>query len=324
MPRPTPPPRGRPYRRLLAAGAALVAALAAAAPLPAARPAARPGRRGAGRRRRLQLRRGVAEVAALLRGAAVRPKPSWNRVSWRGDSALTDGSNVGLDLTGGWYDAGDHVKFGFPMAFSTTMLAWGAVEYRAGYTASGQLTHLLNNLRFVNDYFIKAHPSANVLYGQVGKGDDDHKWWGPAEVLPMARPAYKIDASCGGADLAGETAAAMAASSMVFRPTDAAYADKLVTHAKQLYTFADTVRKAYQRVHHRRDELLQVVERLPRRAGLGRDLALPGHRRRQLPDQGGEQVRQPRHRAAVDHPVLQVDASPGTTSSSGRTCCWPT
>ena len=137
------------------------------------------------------------------------------------------------------------MKFGLPMAFTTTMLAWGAVENRAAYAASGQLPHLLNNLRFVNDYFVKAHPSPNVLYGQVGKGDDDHKWWGPAEVMPMARPAYKIDASCGGADLAGETAAAMAASSMVFRPTDAAYADKLLGHAKQLYTFADTVRKSY-------------------------------------------------------------------------------
>ncbi|MFI6762252.1 glycoside hydrolase family 9 protein [Micromonospora sp. NPDC050417] len=171
--------------------------------------------------------------------------PDWNRVPWRGDSALTDGADAGLDLTGGWYDAGDHVKFGFPMAFSATMLAWGAVEYRDGYAASGQLPYLLNNLRFVNDYFIKAHPSPNVLYGQIGKGDDDHKWWGPAEVLPMARPAYKIDASCGGADLAGETAAAMAASSMVFRPTDPAYADRLVSHARQLYTFADTVRRAY-------------------------------------------------------------------------------
>ena len=108
------------------------------------------------------------------------------------------------------------------------MLAWGAVEYRAAYAASGQLTHLLNNLRYVNDYFIKAHPSANVLYGQVGNGGADHAWWGPAEVMPMARPAYKIDATCGGSDLAGETAAAMAASSMVFRPTDAAYADTLL------------------------------------------------------------------------------------------------
>src|SRR5690242_16430753 len=67
-------------------------------------------------------------------------KPSWDQVSWRGDSAMKDGSDVGLDLTGGWYDAGDHVKFGFPMAFSTTMLAWGAVEYRNAYVASGQLT----------------------------------------------------------------------------------------------------------------------------------------------------------------------------------------
>jgi endoglucanase len=172
-------------------------------------------------------------------------KPAWNRVSWRGDSALGDGGDVGRDLTGGWFDAGDHVKFGLPMAFSTTMLAWGAVDYRAAYSSSGQLTPLLNNLRWVNDYFIKAHPSANVLYGQVGNGGQDHAWWGPAEVLPMARPAYKIDASCGGTELAGETAAAMSASSMVFRQTDPAYANTLVSHARQLYTFADTVRRNY-------------------------------------------------------------------------------
>lgn len=171
--------------------------------------------------------------------------PDWNRVSWRGDSGMNDGKDAGVDLTGGWYDAGDHVKFGFPMAFSATMLAWGGVEYRDAYAGSGQLTHLLNNLKFVNDYFIKAHPSANVLYGQVGNGGTDHAWWGPAEAMQMTRPAYKIDASCGGSDLAGETAAAMAASSIVFRPTNPTYADTLVTHAKQLYSFADTVRKKY-------------------------------------------------------------------------------
>ena len=30
--------------------------------------------------------------------------PSNNRIPWRGDSALGDGSDNGLDLTGGWYD----------------------------------------------------------------------------------------------------------------------------------------------------------------------------------------------------------------------------
>ncbi|NEY36869.1 endoglucanase, partial [Streptomyces sp. PRKS01-65] len=171
--------------------------------------------------------------------------PDTNRVSWRGDSALSDGKDVGLDLTGGWYDAGDHVKFGLPMAYSATVLAWGGLEERAAYTSAGQWTYLKNNLRFVSDYFVKAHPSPNVLYGQVGHGGKDHAWWGPAEVMPMERPAYKIDASCPGSDLAGQTAAALAASSMVFADSDAAYAGKLLTHAKQLYGFADAYRGKY-------------------------------------------------------------------------------
>jgi endoglucanase len=171
--------------------------------------------------------------------------PDWNRVNWRGDSGLNDGADVGRDLTGGWYDAGDHVKFGFPMAASVTLLAMGAVEYRSAYVQSGQLTHLLNNLRFVNDYFIKAHTAPNELYGQIGAGGTDHAWWGPAEVMQMARPAARITSSCPGSDLAGETAAAMAASSMVFRPTDPGYADTLLMHARQLYDFADNFRGKY-------------------------------------------------------------------------------
>jgi endoglucanase len=171
--------------------------------------------------------------------------PDWNRVNWRGDSGLNDGADVGRDLRGGWYDAGDHVKFGFPMAASVTLLAMGAVEYRQAYVQSGQLTHLLNNLRFVNDYFIKAHTAPNELYGQIGEGGPDHNWWGPAEVMQMARPAARITATCPGSDLAGETAAAMAASSMVFRPTDPGYADTLLMHAQQLYNFADQFRGKY-------------------------------------------------------------------------------
>lgn len=172
--------------------------------------------------------------------------PANNRVAWRGNSALTDGADVGINLTGGWYDAGDHVKFGFPMAASSTLLAWGVAEYRDGYVAGGQLTHILNNLRWVNDYFIKAHPSPNVLYGQVGNGTADHNFWGPPEVMAMSRPAYKVDPSCPGSDLAAETAASMAAASIVFRREgDTAYANQLLTHARQLYSFADTYKGKY-------------------------------------------------------------------------------
>ena len=41
--------------------------------------------------------------------------PDNNRVPWRADSGLKD------DVLGGYYDAGDHVKFGFPMAAMTTV-----------------------------------------------------------------------------------------------------------------------------------------------------------------------------------------------------------
>ncbi|GKB33551.1 endoglucanase 2-like protein [Tanacetum coccineum] len=46
-----------------------------------------------------------------------------NEISWR-DSALTDGKEVKLDLRKGMYDAGDHMKSGFLMAYTSTILSW--------------------------------------------------------------------------------------------------------------------------------------------------------------------------------------------------------
>lgn len=56
------------------------------------------------------------------------PLPTTNRIPWRGQSSLKDGCDVGHDLTGGWFDAGDFVKFNFPMAYSVTTLAWGMIS----------------------------------------------------------------------------------------------------------------------------------------------------------------------------------------------------
>jgi|GEM_PF-356616 len=166
-------------------------------------------------------------------------------LNWRGDSALADGSDVGLDLSGGYYDAGDHVKFGLPMTSSMTMLGWGVVQYRDAYAASGLLPQMLESLKWGTDWIIKAHPSANVFYAQVGNGSADHAFWGAPEAMTMARPSYRIDAQHPGSDVAGEAAAALAAASIVFRPTDSVYADLLLKHARELYTFADTYRGKY-------------------------------------------------------------------------------
>jgi len=177
--------------------------------------------------------------------------PAWNRVPWRGNATTQDGSDVGVDLSGGWYDAGDHVKFGLPMATSATLLAWGVIENPTAYSNSGQMVHIKNNLRFIADYFVAAHPQPNVLYGQVGHGQDDHSWWGPAEVLDRQshaaanRPSFAITSSCPGSDLAGETAAALAAISIVFKTDDPTYAATLESHARDLHNFATTYRGKY-------------------------------------------------------------------------------
>jgi endoglucanase len=79
----------------------------------------------------------------------------------------------------------------------------------------------------------------------VGDGNLDHSYWGAPEALTMPRPAFAITPDKPGSDLAAEAAAALASASIIFRSTDAAYADTLLTNAQQLYTFADTYRGNY-------------------------------------------------------------------------------
>ncbi|MED6223967.1 hypothetical protein PIB30_079310 [Stylosanthes scabra] len=147
--------------------------------------------------------------------------PPQQRVKWRGNSGLNDGFSQGVDLVGGYYDAGDHVKFGLPMAYSVTMLSWGAIEFRKEITDLNQMGHTLWAIKWGTDYFLKAHPQPNVLWGQVGDGASDHYCW------------------------ERETAAALAAASIAFKPYNSSYSSLLLVHAKQLFTFADRFRGLY-------------------------------------------------------------------------------
>ena len=49
--------------------------------------------------------------------------------------------------SGGYYDAGDYVKFGFPLAFSLTLLSWGGLEFTAGYEDAGVMNDLEDAVR---------------------------------------------------------------------------------------------------------------------------------------------------------------------------------
>lgn len=164
------------------------------------------------------------------------------RTNWRGDSGLNDGSDAGLDLTGGLYDAGDNAKFNLPMAYTSTMLAWSVYEDKGAYEKSGQLEYALGNIKWICDYLIKCHPEDNVYYYQVGDGNADHSWWGPCEVMQMNRPSFKVDASNPGSAVVGEAAAALAACAAVYKDIDADYSELCLSHAKSLYEFAESTK----------------------------------------------------------------------------------
>lgn len=172
--------------------------------------------------------------------------PYNQRLSWRDNSGLTDGLEQGVDLVGGYYDAGDHVKFGLPMAFTVTMLSWGVLEYGDAIQNVGdEYQHALEAIKWGTDYFIKAHTSPNVLWAEVGDGDTDHYCWQRPEDMTTSRQAYKIDETNPGSDLAGETAAAMAAASIVFREINPHYSSLLLHHAQQLFEFGDKYKGKY-------------------------------------------------------------------------------
>ena len=176
-----------------------------------------------------------------------------NRLEWRSDSTLNDGSTVGRDLEGGYFDAGDHVKFGQPMAASVNMLAWGGIEYKDSYQQSGQFDELLDAVKWGTDYFLKAHETSNgqtsKLWVQVGEGGgaNDHGYWGAPETVEAntTRNAFAIDPANPGSDVAASTSSALAAAAMLFRGVDDQYADELLKNAKQLYDFAETYQGKY-------------------------------------------------------------------------------
>lgn len=110
---------------------------------------------------------------AALRTAGKLPKH--NNVSWRGNSCLEDGKGESgtfyKDLKGGFYDAGDAIKFNFPKSFAMTMLSWSVIEYSAKYEAAGELNHVKDIIKWGADYFLKTFNSTadsiNSLVMQV-------------------------------------------------------------------------------------------------------------------------------------------------------------
>ncbi|GAV60261.1 Glyco_hydro_9 domain-containing protein [Cephalotus follicularis] len=172
--------------------------------------------------------------------------PQDQRFTWRANSGLGDGSmSYNTDLRGGYYDAGDNVKFGFPMAFTTTMLAWSVIEFGDMMPPNEQRNALVA-IRWATDYLLKTvSQMPNRIFVQVGDPNVDHSCWERPEDMDTPRTVYAVDAPNPASDVAGETAAALAASSMAFQSSDPGYAGTLLRTATSVFQFADDYRGAY-------------------------------------------------------------------------------
>ena len=165
--------------------------------------------------------------------------------------AAIKAANGGLDtvdVSGGYHDAGDHLKFSNTMGYSCTNLAWSYFENPDSYKETGSEDHLLYILKKMCDYFMKVtylDDSGNVIAFCYMVGDDqDHNIWTAPEVQTQNRPTYWADASNPSVDASGHMAAALAATSLAFRDKNADYADTCLKYANALEKFTEKYPKA--------------------------------------------------------------------------------
>ncbi|WOL10316.1 endoglucanase 3 [Canna indica] len=209
-------------------------------PLLASTGSSSPGRHGPARH---NYRDALSKSILFFEGQRSGRLPPNQRMSWRRNSGLSDGSAMNVDLVGGYYDAGDNVKFGFPMAFTATMLSWSVLEF--GGMMKGEIVNARAAIRWATDYLLKATAHPNTIYVQVGDASKDHACWERPEDMDTPRTVLKVDTNNPGSDIAAETAAALSAASLVFRKTDPTYSKLLRNRAIQVFEFADKYRGSY-------------------------------------------------------------------------------
>ena len=162
--------------------------------------------------------------------------------AWRGNCHLGDRrvtiNGKTVDVSGGFHDAGDHLKAGLQQAYSATMLGLAYMEYKTAFEDTKSTEHLKRITSHFCDYFerctvLKSNGSVDFFVYQVSDGDEDHKKWEAPEKQNGTRHVYYTSSSNPATDEVSEAAAALAVQYINFKDTKAlSYAKKLFSYAK--------------------------------------------------------------------------------------------
>lgn len=162
---------------------------------------------------------------------------------------LQDATNLNLDLTGGWHDAGDFLKFTHQIAYTSYLLLLSYEINKAGYndydgdSDKNGTADILDEARVGIDYLVKCYPDKDRFVYMVGDFDGDHSQ--PArmpedDVLASNRrpAAIKFDRS-----VLAKYAYSLALASKIFKelPGNESKAQNYLLLAKRAYDKAKTI-----------------------------------------------------------------------------------
>lgn len=153
------------------------------------------------------------------------------------NKSILDKDNDGcVDVSGGYHDAGDYVKFGLTQMYTATTLQWALYEYKDTFQKNGDMEHFNTVLNHFTEYikkctFMNDKGEVVAFCYQVGDGKTDHEYWGAPEVQTTERPAYFATKANPATDITSLAAAALAADYVNNGNEES------LKYAKALYTF---------------------------------------------------------------------------------------
>jgi endoglucanase len=193
--------------------------------------------------------------------AAVYLTPAVNK-NGRFSGSLTP-TGAQIDASGGWWDAGDYLKFVQTESYTVDLMLIGVRDFPNQMGPSSAAANFTAEARFGTDWLVRMwDDNTRTFYYQVGIGDGNSQTTGDHDLwrLPQADDTYQGCAAlyryichrpvfvntAGGANakispnLAGRMAAALAECYQVFKASDPAYAQQCLLSAEHIFDLADS------------------------------------------------------------------------------------
>ncbi len=166
-----------------------------------------------------------------------------------------------IDAAGGWWDAGDYLKFVQTTSYAVDLMEIGVRDFPDEMGASSSRSNFTEEARFGVEWLLRMwNDETRTLYYQVGIGEGnsetvgDHDIWrlpqeddtyggeDPAYRFIRHRPVFRAGApgSPVSPNLAGRDAAAFAECFQLFHETRPELASRCLLSAEHIYELADT------------------------------------------------------------------------------------